>query len=130
MFSSLVIVMRGVDFAQKLTATVAFNQSKFIGREEFWFRPMCNELGFTMSNSFFDTFLVNMFVVCVDPMLLNSTTADITGTWGDNKNKFKIKKKWIKAVKKADLENKIRYGNTFKLLKFILPSVLPYFSKL
>ena len=85
---------------------------------------MCNELGFTMSNSFFDTFLVSMFVVCVDPMLLNSTTADITGTWGDNKNKFKIKKKWIKAVKKAELENKIRYGNTFKLLKFILPSVL------
>ena len=85
---------------------------------------MCNELGFTMSNSFFDTFLVIMFVVCVDPMLLNSTTADITGTWSDNKKKFKIKKKWIKAVKKAELGNKIRYGNTFKLLKFILPSVL------
>jgi len=115
----------GVDYATKLVATVSYGQSKFIGRDDIWFRPMCQELGFDVKKSFFDTFLIALFVVCVDPELLKSSTKSIKGTWGANQNKFKVKKIWIDVVKKAEMENaEKKYPETFKLLKTILPSVL------
>ena len=60
--------MRAEEFAQKLCADVAFNQDMFLGRKAYWFRPLCENLGWKnpcISDSFENRYMVSLLVVCV-----------------------------------------------------------------
>jgi hypothetical protein len=112
-------------YAQKLAATVAFNQEKFIGKADYWFRPLCEELGFSISENFMKFGLrIILFVVCADSTIFETSTKDIKGTWGESQNRFKIPKAFKKAVKEAETKNSINYPDTFQLFKNLFPDVL------
>merc|ERR1719281_1739675 len=109
-------------YAQKLAATVAFNQEKFIGKADYWFRPLCEELGFSISENFMKFGLrIILFVVCADSTIFETSTKDIKGTWGESQNRFKIPKAFKKAVKEAETKNSINYPDTFQLFKNLFP---------
>jgi len=114
----------GVDFTKKLAATIEYNQSEFIGKRDYWFRPLCEKFGgFVLSENFEKYHLVSIFVICCDPDLLVSSVADIPGTWGSNA-RFKFTTAWTTSVKKAIQEGTVKYPSTLKLFKNLFPKVL------
>jgi len=115
----------GKEFAMKLLALVSYNQMDFLGKPEYWFRPVCDQLGWKpqISDNFMDRHIVSLFVICCEPNLLMSSVAHIAGTWGDS-NRGKFKSAWIKAVREAIKSKKVKYPSELNLLQNILPSVL------
>ena len=117
--------MRAKDYAQKLAAIIAFNQAKFFGKDDYWFRPLCQELGMSLTSNFVRLgFIIIIFVVCIDAKLFETSTKDFEGTWGDSAIRNKVVKALTKAVKEAESNNNIKYSETFKLFKNLFPKVL------
>jgi len=113
----------GTDYAKKLVATVAYNQPKFLGKGDHWFRPRCEELGWAISESFFKISLISLFVICVNPELLEKSAETITGSWGGpNRSKFKLA--WTNAVQAAIKKDEVMYPSTLALLKNLHPALL------
>lgn len=114
----------GTDFAKKLSATIEYNQSRFIGKKDYFFRPLCDELGgFELSKNFVKISLVSIFVICCDPALLVSSVKKIKGTWG-SAARSKCKTAWTNAVNKAIEENSVKYPSTLQLFQNLFPNVL------
>lgn len=117
--------MRAKVYGQKLAAIIAFNQAKFFGKDDYWFRPLCQELGMSLSSNFVSLgFIIIIFVVCVDAKIFETSTRDIEGTWGESAYRNKVVKALTKAVKEAESNNNIKYPETFKLFKNLFPKVL------
>merc|ERR1711959_731370 len=109
-------------YAQKLAALIAFNQSEFYGKEDYWFRPLCQKLGLTLTANFVTLgYIIIIFVVCVDANIFEQSTKDIEGTWGTSSNRAKVAKALKEAVKKAESNNKIKYPKTYQLFKNLFP---------
>lgn len=114
----------GTDFAKKLAATIEYNQSRFIGKKDYFFRPLCDELGgFVLSENFVKISLVSIFVICCDPALLVSSVKKIKGTWGSSA-RSKCKTAWTNAVNKAIEEDSVKYPSTLQLFQNLFPNVL------
>ena len=116
--------MRGKEFAMKLLALVSYNQIEFLGKPEYWFRPVCDQLGWKppISDNFMDRHVVSLFVICCDPEMLMSSVEQIPGTWGGS-NRGKFKTAWMEAVREAIKSKKVKYPSELQLLQNILPSV-------
>jgi len=106
-------------YGMKLAAAVAFHHERFLGKELFWFRPLCSELGWKISETFEKRWLISLFVVCCSPELLETT---INKNWGRKKDECKEAMK--QAVKKAERDKKVKYKQTLKLFKVLFPTVL------
>merc|ERR1711964_3021 len=112
-------------YAKHLAALVAFNQSKFFGKGEHWFRPLCEELGVAVSGNFVSKgYIVSLFVVCADSKLFVKSTENIEGSWGKSKNRDKVGKAFVEAVKEAEQNGNVHYPDTLKLFKFLFPWIL------
>jgi len=110
-------------FGKRLAAKIAFNQSKFFGRDMMWFRPLMSDLGWEISESFVTRgFLVVILVVAADPALIESSTKSIKGKWSENRGE--VKKAFIDAAKAAERKKKLKYPQTFALFKKLFPSLL------
>ena len=107
---------------KKLAATVAYNQNKFHGKKFYWFRPMCKELGWEISDTFASRFLITLFVVCVDPEIFDNDLKEFGKSWG--KKKEQVKKVLFDAVHTAEKKKRITYPSTFKLFKKLFPHIL------
>ena len=112
-------------YAQKLAALIAFNQSEFYGKEDYWFRPLCQKLGLTLTANFVTLgYIIIIFVVCVDANIFENATQEIEGNWGDSGNRRKVVVALTKAVKEAESNNAIAFPDTFQLFKNLFPYVL------
>jgi len=113
-------------FTQKLAAIVAYNQEKFLGKGDYWFRPLCETLNFKTSENFMRYgYLITLFVVCVDASIFKSSTKNIKGTWGKSSNRGKVSKAFKEAVKEAiKKKRKLNYPHTLKLFQNLFPEVL------
>lgn len=112
-------------YAQKLAALIAFNQSEFYGKEDYWFRPLCQKLGLTLTANFVTYgYIIIIFVVCVDANIFESATQDIEGNWGKSGNRKEVVVALTKAVKEAENKNAIAFPDTFQLFKNLFPYVL------
>jgi hypothetical protein len=107
-----------------LAAVIAYNQRKFWGKKDYWFRPLCEELGWEITQQFQEKHRVVLFVVCVDAELVQSRTKHIKQTWSSNKGRKLIAEEWQKVVKTAKNQNKIQYPSTFELFEKLFPNVL------
>ena len=119
----MVDVLSATEFAQKLAIEIAYDQGKFFGRPKYWFRVMCDTLTsrWSISEKFVATFLVVLFVVCVDPDLIKSST-DALGTAWFGKDRASVRKALIDVVKAAEENTEdIKYPKTFKLFKVLFP---------
>merc|ERR1712202_116686 len=106
-------------------ALVAFNQEVFFGKEDYYFRVLCDQLGFSISANFVDLgYIIILFVVCTDTTIFETSTKDIKGTWGQSANRGKVVKAFKSAVKEAERNNTIQYPDTFQLFKNLFPDVL------
>lgn len=110
------------DYLKRLAAEMLYNQEKFLNRKEYWFQPMCEELGWEISKAFVDRHRIALLVVCVDPKLIIASTKDITKSWADAK--WKVHAAFTSAVKAGVQKKKIKYKSAFKFFQKIFPSVL------
>ena len=85
------------------------------------FQPMCETLGWELSDTFVDRFLIVLLVVCADPDLIDSTTQDLSSSW--NSDQIRVKAAFASAIKKAVQKKTIRYKSGFKFFKTLLPSL-------
>jgi len=113
--------LSGKEFATRLAAVVAFYQSHFIGGET-GFHEACASVGWKVSKTFAERFLISIFVVAADPELIESSTSNINGTWGTKRTE--IKSAFEEAVKTAEENNSVRYPLTLKLFKALFPHTL------
>lgn len=113
----------GTDFAKKLAAAIAFNHMRFFGKKDYWFRPICEELGFDLSDTFSERFRSVIMVVCVSPELVQEKTEHIEGSWCKDGNRDRVKKAFVNAVKDANAED-IEYPKTLALFKKLFPKLL------
>ena len=114
-----------VPYAKKVAGTVAWNQFKFIGKGEHWFRCLCEETGLLIKGSFMQHgWLIIIFVICANADIFTESTKEIKGSWGASKNRGKVVKALTSAVKEAERNNGIAYPETFKLFKFLFPNIL------
>ena len=113
--------MSGKEFATELAAVVAFYQSHFIGREA-GFHEACASVGWKVSKTFADRFLISIFVVAADPELIESSTSNIDGTWGTKRTE--VKSAFAEAVKTAEENNSVKYPLTLKLFKALFRCTL------
>ena len=113
--------MRGKEFAMRLAAEVMWNQTLFLGKKKYWFQPMCETLGWELSDTFVDRFLIVLLVVCADPDLIDSTTKDLSSSW--NNDQIRVKAAFASAVYKAVQKKTIRYKSAFKFFKTPFPSL-------
>ena len=111
--------MSGKAFAKKLASKIAFNQNKFFGKEEHAFRQICEELDWKLSGTFVSQFLSSIFVICVSPDLIETSTNHIEGSWG--RNRAAVKKAFIDAVQNAQ---EVEYPETLALFKRLFPWIL------
>ena len=111
--------MSAKPFAMKLAATVAYNQTPFYGRKLCWFRALCDDLGWEISETFATRWIVSLFVVCCDPELLEKT---INESW--HKTKDDCKEAMKKAVLLAEKKKTVKYPLTLKLFKSLFPTIL------
>ena len=107
---------------------IVFNQKKFLAKEHYWFRVLCETLGWKLSIAFCDYLFMVLFVICANPSDVKKITQKISqnikGTWGNSAVQKVVKKNFKEAAKKAERENKIKFKETFKLLKNIFPNAL------
>ena len=114
-----------VPYAKKVAGTVVWNQLKFIGKGEHWFRCLCEEAGLFIKGSFMQHgWLIIIFVICANADIFTESTREIKGSWGASKNRGKVVKALTSAVKEAERTNDIAYPETFKLFKFLFPKFL------
>ena len=113
--------MRGKKFAQKLLADIAYNQKLFLDRGEIWFLPMCKTLGWDISATFYNRFRIVLFVACVNPELIETSTKEIGDSWA--KEYKEVVKAFTNVVKTAEEKKEIIYPHSFNLLKSIFPSI-------
>merc|ERR1711964_945029 len=113
----------GTDFAKKLAARVAFNHMRFFKKKITGFAPICEELGFILSDTFSERFRSVIMVVCVSPELVKEKTKHIEGSWGKDEKRDRVKKAFVKAVKDANADD-IEYPKTLALFKKLFPKLL------
>ena len=114
-----------VPYAKKVAGVVAWNQFRFIGKGEHWFRCLCEESGLFIKGTFMSRgWLIIIFVICANADIFTESTKEIKGSWGSGKNRCKVIKALTSAVKEADRANDITYPETFKLFKFLFPNIL------
>lgn len=111
-------------YGKEILAVVVFHQEKFLAKKSFWFRSICDELGWELSAAFCDYFYLILFVICAKTSLVKTSTSSIKGTWGTSSNQNKVKKAFKEAAKKAEQTNTIEYKESFKLLKTLFPTAL------
>ena len=68
--------------------------------------------------------MASLMVVCANPKLIKESTADLQGTWGTPKNRDKVGKAFVKAVKEAEEKGNVQFPETLKLFKYLFPWVL------
>jgi len=110
------------DFTQRLAIDVAMNQHLFLGKKAYWFQPLCEKLGWDISDNLAKRWLVVLFVVCADPELVETSTEHIKGAWSSHRGA--VTKAFTNAAKAAEKENKLKYPSTFKLFRKLFPWVL------
>jgi len=114
-----------VKYAKKVAGIVAWNQFKFIGKGEHWFRCLCEEAGLLVKGNFVSRgWLIIIFVICANAGIFEESTKEIEGSWGKSANRGEVVKALTSAVKKAERDNAIAYPETFKLFKFLFPKIL------
>ena len=114
-----------IPYAKKVAGVVAWNQFKFVGKKEHWFRCLCEEEGLFIKGTFVSRgWLIIIFVICVNADIFTESTEEIVGSWGTTKNCAKVVKALTSAVKEAERTNDIAYPETFKLFKFLFPNIL------
>jgi len=111
------------DYAKKLAADISYNQTMFFGRKEYWFQPLCENLGWDLSDNFMERFIICLLCVCADPALIQESTKPITESFSSSGGRGKVKKAMVQAVKKAQKEKNILYPETFELFLNIRPSL-------
>ena len=114
--------MRATNYAKKLAIDIAYNQHMFLGKKDYWFQPLCEKLGWEISDLLARRWRVVLFVVCADPKLIDKCTKDIEGSWACHRGPVTNALK--NAAKKAEQKNKIKYPSTFALFKKLFPSCL------
>lgn len=112
---------RAVEYVKNLAADIAYNQRLFQGKRKYWFRPLCEQLGWVLSDNFADRFRISLMAVCVDPDLIYGSTSHIKGPWGTGPNRALVKESLMKVVKDARRSKKILYPHTFKLFENLFP---------
>merc|ERR1711890_97391 len=113
-----------IPHSQKVAGVVAFNQLKFVGKENLY-REIFETLGFPVSGNYISRgYLITIFVITANENIFKESTKNIVGTWGTSKNRGKVIKSFVDAVKKAERDNDIAYAETFKLFKFLFPRIL------
>jgi len=118
----------GKNFAMKLLAMVAYNQTLFLGKDQnIWFRALCDQLGWMkeakISENFVKRHIVSLFVIACNPEMLGSSVKDIKGSWGGS-NRGKFETAWTNAVKVAIQSKTVLYPSELQLLQNLFPSVL------
>ena len=113
--------MRGKEFAMRLAAKVMWNQTLFWGKKKYWFQSMCETLGWELSDTFVDRFLIVLLVVCADPDLIDSTTKDLSSSW--NNDQIRVKAAFASEVYKAVQKKTIVYKSAFKFFKSLFLSL-------
>ena len=91
---------------------------------DYWFQVFCVTLGWKISVGFCDYFFMVLFVICANPSDVKKITNKIEGTWGNSAVQKVVKKTFKEAAKKAEKTKKIKFKETFKLLKSIFPNAL------
>merc|ERR1711964_397942 len=56
-------------YAMALACDIALHQDMFWGKKDYWFQPLCEKLGWDITDQFKDRFRIILFVVCVDENL-------------------------------------------------------------
>ena len=105
-----------------------FPPTKVSWKKSFWFRSICDDLGWEVSAAFCDYFYLILFVICANASLVKTSTSSIKGTWGTSQNQNKVKKALKTAAQQADQADTIMYKESFKLLKTLFPKALKWFS--
>lgn len=113
-----------VAYGKEILAVVAFNQRKFLAKKPFWFRALCDDLGWELSAAFCDCFYIILFVICADESLVMKSTKNIKKTWGVSGVPNQVKKAFRDAAKDAERANNIKHKETYRLLKQLFPAAL------
>ena len=86
------ISMRGTKYAMTLAADIAYNQRMFWGKRDYWFQPLCEQLGWDIKDHFKERFRIVFFVVCCDPNLVQDSTNHLKKTWSNSAVRTKVVK--------------------------------------
>ena len=85
----------------KLAIDIALHQQHFLGKDsQVWFRALCQTLGWEISSNFVRDFLIVLFVVCVDPEIMTSSTKNLGKQWCGT-DRVQVKEVLLNAVKGA-----------------------------
>ena len=114
--------MRATEYAKKLAIDIAYNQHMFHGKRDYWFQVQCEKLGYDISENLARRWRIVLFVVCVDPKLINKSTKNIPKNWSSHRQK--VTEAFKSVIKKAQESNEILYPLTFKLFKTLFPTSL------
>ena len=106
--------MRANEYAKKLAIDII--------KRDYWFQVQCEKLGYDISENLARRWRIVLFVVCVDPKLINKSTKNIPKTWSPHRGK--VTEAFKSVIKKAQESNEILYPLTFKLFKTLFPTSL------
>ena len=84
--------MKGTEYAMALAADIAYNQKMFWGKKDYWFLPLCEQLGWDIKDHFKERFRIVFFVVCCDPNLVQDSTNHLKKTWSNSAVRTKVVK--------------------------------------
>ena len=54
--------MRGTEYAMALAADIVYNQRMFWGKRDYWFQPLCEQLGWDIKDHLKKRFRIVFFV--------------------------------------------------------------------
>ena len=116
--------LSALDYGKEIIGFVVLHQRMFLAKKSFWFRCICDDLGWELSSNFCEYFYIILFVICADHSLVAKSTSSIKGTWGTSTAQKKVKKALKEAAKAAETQGKIKYKEAFKLFKHLFPTAL------
>merc|ERR1712118_360016 len=120
-----------LEYGKELIALIVFNQETFLARKPYRFRGTCEDLGWKLSAAFCEYLFMVLFVICAEPSKVKQISKAVEKaqkgwkkTWGNSGVQKAVKKAFKEAAIEAEKQNKIKYKQTFNLLKTIFPTAL------
>ena len=114
--------MRCTKYAMALAADISYNQRMFWGKRDYWFQPLCEQLGWDIKDHFKERFRIVFFVVCCD-LVQDSTNhlkKDLEQQRGSNESSESV----LRCVPDCKGTEKVKFSSTLKLFETLFPKVL------